>query len=315
MEKSFSAVTRLETAKTKFGKEPLLLAELAAYSFSCGNIKLGRGRLSLELSSEFEEIILRISAIIRRLYANAPEIRVIEKNQPKKHTCFVLEISPQAPEGQLLFEIGLLEGVDENYSFGSLNPAVFETVECLDAVLRGAFLGCGVLCDPHKEYRLEFVLAHEEFAVYLLNRMLAYGFQAKTMTSRDRHVIYIKQIENISDILILIGARNVMLDIENIRVYKDVKNRINRSDNCIIGNMGKMITAAQRQLTDILIVQKAGCRLSSSLKEACDLRQNYPEASLAELAALSGGAVTKSALNKRFIKLHEMAASITERKM
>ncbi len=126
--------------------------------------------------------------------------------------------------------------------------------------------------------------------------------------------MYIKQIENISDILILIGARNVMLDIENIRVYKDVKNRINRSDNCIIGNMGKTITAAQRQLADILIVQKTGIRLSSSLREACELRQNHPEASLAELAVLSETA-TKSALNKRFIKLHEMAAAITERKM
>ena len=314
MEKSFSAITRLEAAKVKFGKEPFLLAELAAYSFSCGNIKIGRGSLSLELSSEFEEVILRIAAIIKRLYANAPEIRVIEKSQPKKHTCFVLEISPQTPEGQLLFEIGLLQGIDENYRFGSLNPTVFETSECFDAILRGAFLGCGVLCDPHKEYRLEFVLAHEEFAVYLLKRMLSYGFQAKNMTRRDWHVVYIKQIENISDILILIGARNVMLDIENIRVYKDVKNRINRSDNCIIGNMGKTITAAQRQLADILIVQKTGIRLSSSLREACELRQNHPEASLAELAALSETA-TKSALNKRFIKLHEMAAAITERKM
>lgn len=312
MEKSFSALTRIEAAKTKFGKEPLLLAELAAYSFSCGNINLGRGSLSLELSSEFEEVTLRISALIRRLYAHAPEIRVVEKNQPKKHTCFVLEIFPNTPEGQLLFEIGLLEGVDENYSFGTLNAAVFESAECLDAVLRGAFLGCGVLCDPNREYRLEFVLAHEEFASFLLEKLLSNGFLAKSMMRRDRHVIYIKQMENISDILILIGARNVMMDMENIRVYKDVKNRINRSDNCIIGNMGKTITAAQRQLADISVLQQAGYPLSASLKEACELRQNNPEASLAELAA--SGAATKSALNKRFIKLHELAAAVAERK-
>ncbi len=314
MEKSFTVMTRLEAAKVKFGKVPLLLAELAAYAFSCGNIKLGRGELSLELSSELEEIARRISALIRRLYTHAPEIRVIEKSQPKKHTCFLMEISPNTPEGQLLFDIGLLEGTNENYSFGNLNLSIFETADCFDAVLRGAFLGCGILYDPNKEYRLEFVLAHDSFAEYLLESMLARGFQAKMTRRRERHVVYVKQIENISDILVWIGARNMMLDMENIRVYKDVKNMINRSDNCIIGNMGKTITAAQKQLADILTIQQAGYPLSPSLKEACELRQDHPDSSLTELAMLSGE-TTKSALNKRFIKLHEIASSLTERKM
>ncbi len=305
MEKSFTTITRLELAKVRFNKDFQLLAELAGFSFSSGNIKLGRGSLSLELFSENEEIILRIASMLKRLYSCFVQIRAVEKNQPKRHTVYLIEIAPETPEGQLLFEIGLLEGAAEEYSFGTINEKIFTFDGCFEAALRGAFLGCGVLCDPYKTYQLEFVLSHDEFAEYLHQSLIEHDIQAKLVKRNERNVIYIKQMESIADVLILTGAANTMLEFENVRVNKEVKNNLNRSGNCLVANIGKAADAAQKQIEDINVLLSAGVKLSNTMLETCELRLNHPEASLTELAQISGN-TTKSALNKRFIKLRKM---------
>ncbi|MBP5661572.1 MAG: DNA-binding protein WhiA, partial [Clostridia bacterium] len=126
---------------------------------------------------------------------------------------------------------------------------------------------------------------------------------------QERHIVYLKKSENISDFLILTGAHAAMMELENIRVFKDVKNNLNRADNCLFGNMGKTVTAAQKQLDDIRALRSAGVHLSEPLEEACLLRMANPEASLEELARISGN-TTKSALNKRFSKIRAMREGI-----
>ncbi len=308
MERSYTTITKDELCKLRFTKDHHLLAELSAFSFSSGNIKLGRGSLVLELSSENENVIVRMGSIIKRLYKNFPEIRAVEKNQPKKHTVYKMDITPNSPEGQMLFEIGLLEGVCEDYSFGQINKKVFEPEGCFEASLRGAFLGCGVLCDPEKSYRLEFVLSHDEFAQYLLNTLIEKGMNAKFTTRRERNVIYFKQIEYVADTLIMSGATNVMMQLESISVSKAMKNQINRTGNCIVANIQKTVNASQRQIDDINALLKAGVKLTKPLKEACDLRLNNPDTSLSDLSKISG--ISKSALNKRYIKIRKMREEI-----
>ena len=304
MERSYTSITKDELCKLRFTKDQHLLAELSAFSFSSGNIKLGRGILVLELSSENENVIVRMGSIIKRLYKNFPEIRAVEKTQPKRHTVYKMDITPNSPEGQMLFEIGLLEGVCEDYSFGKINKKVFEPEGCFEASLRGAFLGCGVLCDPEKSYRLEFVLSHEEFAEYLLNTLIEKGMNAKLITRKERNVIYFKQIEFVADVLIMSGATNVMMQLESISVNKAVKNQMNRTGNCIVANIQKTVDASRKQTEDINALINAGVKLTKPLKEACDLRLNNPDTSLSDLSKISG--ISKSALNKRFIKIRKM---------
>ncbi len=304
MEKSYTVITKDELCKLRFTKDHHLLAELSAFSFSSGNIKLGRGNLILQLSSENENVIVRMGSIIKRLYKNFPEIRAVEKNQPKKHIVYMMDITPQSLEGQMLFEIGLLEGVCEDYSFGTINKKVFEPEGCFEAALRGAFLGCGVLCDPEKSYRLEFVLSHREFAELLYQSLIDRGMNAKITERRERNIVYFEQMENVADTLIMSGATNTMMLLETVSVNKAMKNRINRSGNCIVANIQKTVDASQRQIEDIEVLYKAGVKLSKSLKEACELRLNNPDVSLNGLAEISG--ISKSALNKRYIKIRKM---------
>ncbi len=313
MIKSFSAKVKEELSKRKFGKNEHLLAEIGAFAFSCGNIKLTRGGISLECFGENEAVILRQIAIIKRLYGDSPQVRATEKVQPKKHISYSFEVSVNSDCGELLFDIGLLSGNREDYSFGSVKKEIYQQDECFFACLRGAFLGCGVLTDPNKKYLLEFVLANEEFATFLLEKLNENSFFAKTNSRAERNVIYIKKIESISDILISIGATNAMMDIESIRVFKEVKNNLNREDNCLISNMNKTITASQRQLREIDVLLKNKVKLPPSLTEACELRLANPDASLSALADISG--ISKSALNKRFIKIHEAFVDLEGRKL
>lgn len=304
MERSYTAITKDELCKLRFTKDHHLLSELSAFSFSSGNIKLGRGNLILQLSSENENVIVRMGSIIKRLYKNFPQIRAVEKNQPKKHTVYMMDITPQSPEGQMLFEIGLLEGVCEDYSFGTINKKVFEPEGCFEASIRGAFLGCGVLCDPEKSYRMEFVLSHQEFAEFLYQSLLNRGMNAKFTQRKERNIVYLEQIEYVSDTLIMSGATNTMMQIESVSVNKAMKNQINRTGNCIVANIQKTVDASQRQIEEINALYKSGVPLTETLKEACELRLNNPGVSLNDLAEISG--ISKSALNKRYMKIRKM---------
>lgn len=278
------------------------MAELSAIALSAGNIHFGRDRFFLEVLSENEEVAVRVAFLLRMLYGATSEIRAVEKNQPKKHTCYSVDIMPSRQEGRLLFDMGLLSGTKDNYTFSEINGEIFK--EHFDAVLRGAFLGCGILSDPNREYRLEFVLSNDILTQAILQGLKDMSVSAKCIERNERNVVYIKRIENISDVLIFIGASSVMMEIENVRVFKEVKNSLNRTGNCFVGNMGKTISASHRQEDDIKVLADRGVNLSSALKEAAELRLNNPDASLQELSNISG--ISKSALNKRFIKIREL---------
>lgn len=306
MEKSYSALTRKELVKVKPANRKQALAELAAIALSAGNIHFGKNRFLLEISSETEEVAVRTAFLIKMLYSAESEIRATEKTQPKKHTCFSLEISPSKKEGKLLFDMGLLSGTPEDYSFSEVKTEIFDG--CFEAVLRGTFLGCGVLCDPNKEYRLEFVMSNDFLAQTVFEGLEQANISAKLMVRNERNVVYIKRMENVSDVLILAGATGVMMEIENVRVYKEVKNSLNRTGNCFVGNMGKTLTAAQRQVEDINTLFSYKIPLSDALREAAELRLENPDASLKQLEEISG--ISKSALNKRYIKIRELREEI-----
>lgn len=302
MEKSYSTLTRQELVKVRPGGRGQAMAELSATVLSAGNIHFGRDKFFLEVLSENEEVAVRVAFLLRTLYGTSSEIRAVEKSQPKKHTCYSVDIMPSREEGQLLFDMGLLSGTKDDYAFSQINEEVFG--EHFDAVLRGAFLGCGILSDPNREYRLEFVLSNDILTQIILSGLENMGISAKCVQRNERNVVYIKRIENISDVLIFIGASGVMMEIENVRVFKEVKNSLNRTGNCFVGNMGKTISASRRQEEDIRALFDRNVTLSSALKEAAELRLNNPDASLQELADISG--ISKSALNKRFIKIREL---------
>ena len=171
-----------------------------------------------------------------------------------------------------------------------------------------AFLQAGTISDPEKSYHLEFVCASEAEAMQLREAVRAFGISPGVMERKDRYVVYLKDSESISAMLVVLGAINAVLKLENIMVFKEVKEKVQRAVNCETANIRKTVSASVRQLEDIeLIKRKKGFSdLPDGLKEAAELRMEYPDATLHELSEKLPG-VSKSGINHRFRRLAKLA--------
>ena len=178
--------------------------------------------------------------------------------------------------------------------------------------MRGVFLACGSISNPQKIYHLEFVVNTEELASSLLNILNGYSLNAKIVQRKQLFVVYLKGVDHIITLLTLIGAHSSVLQLEDIRIIKDMRNNVNRQVNCETANLSKTVNAAYRQLENIrLIEQTVGLQsLSPLLQEVAQARQENPEASLSEIAELLGMPASRSAINHRFRKLDQIAQSL-----
>ncbi|MCR5432592.1 MAG: DNA-binding protein WhiA [Lachnospiraceae bacterium] len=183
---------------------------------------------------------------------------------------------------------------------------------CKSAFLRGAFLTCGSLSDPEKDYHLEFVLKNKAQADMLREILSALSVEAGSVIRKKAHVLYLKDSEIIATTLTLVGAHVALMELENVKIYKEVRNNINRYVNCETANIEKTVRAASKQVEDIsfLASQPGFDDLPEELRTTAALRLSHPDVSLSELAELHPAAVSKSGINHRLRKLCDMAERI-----
>ncbi len=178
--------------------------------------------------------------------------------------------------------------------------------------IAGAFITCGSITDPNKEYHLEFSLfdygISNEFQVLLSS----YGISTKITTRRNFPVIYIKESENIEDILTLMGAVSSSLEIMNIKILKDIRNKANRIANCDNANIDRIISAALSQVEDIELIErtKGLDYLPNDLKELALIRLENVDVSLKELGQMLSKPLGRSGVNHRLKRIQQIAAEI-----
>lgn len=191
-----------------------------------------------------------------------------------------------------------------------VNWPVVEEECCRTAFLRGAFLAGGSVTDPVKGYHMELTTTHHSVARE--TRVLihdAMDFFPKEAGRNGGIVLYIKQNEQISELLALLGAGVASMGIMEARLEKELNNKVNRRCNCDDANISKVVDAAQGQLSAINVLKEMGLleKLPAKLKQAAIARENNPESSLSELAAMMDPPITKPAMNQRLKKLIELA--------
>lgn len=171
------------------------------------------------------------------------------------------------------------------------------------AYIRGCFLGAGSINNPKNKYHLEIIIKNEEKAVCLLKILQDYEINAKIL----KNIVYIKDGEEISKFLALIGANNAVIKFEEIRVLREMKNNVNRIVNCETANMNKTINASVKQIEHIKILRKKGKfnNLPEELKEIAILREKNPNATLEELGKMLQNPIGKSSVSHRFKKIEE----------
>ena len=190
-----------------------------------------------------------------------------------------------------------------------VNALLIKNNCCVRAYLRGAFLCAGSMSDPEKSYHLEFVCTRPEQAGQLKRIIQEFQIEAKTIKRKKYYVVYLKEGSGIVDLLNVIGAHVSLMNLENLRIVKEMRNSINRRVNCEAANITKTVTAASRQIEDILLIKKR-CgfeNLPDNLRQMAEIRLEYPEAPLKELGEYLEPAVGKSGVNHRLHKLSEIA--------
>lgn len=183
---------------------------------------------------------------------------------------------------------------------------------CKRAFLRGAFLASGSMSDPRRAYHFEIVLRTEPLAMQLLDAMGSFDVDAKVVERKGNHVAYVKEGTHIVDLLNVMEAHSALLNLENIRIVKEMRNSVNRRVNCETANISKTVGAAVRQMEDILYIRdKKGLEsLPDNLREVALLRLEYPDASLKELGTYLSPPVGKSGVNHRLRRISEIAAEM-----
>ncbi|MBO4902931.1 MAG: DNA-binding protein WhiA [Lachnospiraceae bacterium] len=183
---------------------------------------------------------------------------------------------------------------------------------CRRAFLRGAFLAAGSVSDPEKSYHLEIVCQSDERADEIRDLLRTFEIDAKTVLRKNHHVVYLKEGSQIVDTLNVIGAHVALMDFENSRILKDMRNNVNRRVNCETANIGKTVTAAVKQAEDIELIRKSRIyrELPESLRCIAEARLRYPNVSLKELGELVDPPVGKSGVNHRLRKLSEIAEKL-----
>ncbi len=180
---------------------------------------------------------------------------------------------------------------------------------CQRAFLRGAFLSTGSISDPAKGYHLEFVCTDAEKAAQIQEMLHNFDIEGKIVLRKKYHVVYLKEGESIVDLLNVCEAHVALMELENLRILKDMRNSINRRVNCEAANITKTVNAATRQIEDIEYIQSHGGlgMLPDNLREMAEVRLEYPDATLKELGEYLNPPVGKSGVNHRLQKLNEIA--------
>ena len=281
-------------------------AELMALIRMNGSIALANHQLILNIQTENPAIARRIYSLLKEFYHVESEIVVRRKMKLKKNSQYIVRLRYAAQH--VLDDLGILQ-----------NLQIKERVplELLDdewmvrSYLRGAFLAGGSVNNPEtSRYHLEIYSLYEEHNEMIAQMMNKFGLNAQTTARRSGFIVYLKEAEKIADFMSLIGATNSMLQFENVRIVRDMRNSVNRLVNCENANMNKIANASTRQIENIrLIDERVGIQtLPDKLREIAETRLAHQEVSLKELGELvPGGPISKSGVNHRLRKLNAYA--------
>jgi hypothetical protein len=189
------------------------------------------------------------------------------------------------------------------------NGLLVQNTCCKKAFLRGAFLVGGSISDPAKSYHFEIVCTSREQAEQLRSILIDFETDAKIVERKGHFVVYLKEGSQIVDILGSMGAFVSLMNLENVRILKEMRNTVNRKVNCETANIGKTVTAAVKQLEDIERIRDTigFDALPPTLREIAQVRLDYPEAPLKELGTYLDPPVGKSGVNHRLRRLSEIA--------
>ena len=296
---SFSGNIKEELEKLIVPARHCQLSELAAIYDFCSK-KSEENNDKIVISSENEMAVRKYFTLLKKTFNMNKDFSWEDFPDRKKGASYRLIID----------EIEDVDRIKNAISTTMISPKSC----CKRAYIRGAFLAAGSVSDPNKSYHFEIVCQDESRAHYLAQMLLSFDIDAKVIGRKNHFVLYVKDGTGIVEALNVMGAHVALMDFENTRILKEMRNSVNRKVNCETANIGKTITAAQRQIEDIRILMNSPIykTLPETLKSMAQMRTTYPDYSLKELGELFVPPLGKSGVNHRLRKLGELASVVKE---
>lgn len=282
------------------------IAETAALLSACGHLVLKNEEIkSIVLQTENILVARKYFTLLKKTFNINTEI-LIRKNKAGKNSLLFLLVVKQPSQVSYLYQATKLSLHTElGEKAVIVDPIVVQNTCCKRAFVRGLFLAAGSMSDPEKTYHFEIVFPDMERASQLQEIINSFLIEAKIVLRKKYYVVYVKEGSQIVDLLNIMEAHTGLMDFENVRILKEMRNSINRQVNCEAANINKTVTAAAKQIDDILFIRDTMGfdNLTEGLEEIAELRISYPESSLKELGAMLNPPIGKSGVNHRLKKL------------
>lgn len=307
---SFSSSVKNELCRIDLNERCCLFAELSAMIRVSGVVKfIGSNDANVKIVTENAAMARKLFSLIKKLYNIYPEVLTRRSRKLKKHISYTILLTSSMGLSNMLSGMGIYRNTEGGTEFAVFDKNLLKKLCCKKAYLRGAFLAGGSMSDPEKTYHLE-IATHSKVLAQELSRLEnKFKMNAKIILRKGSYVSYLKEGENIVDFLNIIGAHNALLELENVRILKEMRNNVNRIVNCETANLEKTVNASLRQVENITYIRdNFGFEtLPENLQEIAELRLKYSDANLKELGEMLSPPLGKSGVNHRLRKLDNIA--------
>lgn len=300
---SFSVDVKSELVGLIDAKRHCQLAELAAILSAEARFEIRQGKSALVFQSENAFLSQKYQALLQRVF-------LIEAAEAADQLSHIIRLEQSEQLRNMLMALKIMDVtghiVHPNLDADGL---LLQQSCCKRAFIRGAFLAYGSISNPEKSYHFEIVCVSEDKAKILQKLLCDFDLDAKIVQRKKHFVVYLKEGAQIVDVLNIMGAHIALMNLENLRIVKEMRNSVNRKVNCETANINKIVNASVRQIEAIKYIQAQNGwdELPENLQEMARVRLEYPDASLLELGELCEPAVGKSGVNHRLRKLCELA--------
>ena len=311
---SFASNVRAELARELCADACCAKAELAAALLASGGISIRFGRelgYSLSINTADAAVVRHYFQLLKRHFQVTAQIRTLRSDSLKGMIRYQLLI-PDENAMALLQTTGLY---DPEAPFG-LRTIPADTPEdyacCKKTFLKSAFMVSGGMSNPEIAYHIEIASPSEDFADYVIKNLNYYEISAKKTCRKAKFVVYLKKSDDVSDMLTLMGASQSVLTLQNVRIKKDVSNRVNRQLNCDSYNINRTMNTALAQIADIRYIdEQIGLdKLPAPLREIAEARMNNAATSLSGLGEMLDKPIGKSGVNARLRRISEIAEKL-----
>lgn len=312
-ELTFSGKVKEELSRQWNESRHCQIAEIAAIISMCGKVSIdSRERYSVKVRTENLSVARKYFTLLKKTF-NIEAEAFVTVNRSKGNITYTVIVKQHEDALKVLKASKLIDGDGEiSEEFSTNRNLVVHKSCCKRAFLRGAFLASGSMSHPEKSYHIEIVCAMKEKAEQIQTLINSFGLDAKVILRKKSYVVYLKEGSQIVDLLNIMEAPIALMEMENVRILKEMRNSVNRKVNCETANINKTVSAATKQAEDIRLIQKEiGLnKLPEGLQEIAELRLAYPDASLKELGDLLTEPIGKSGVNHRLRKLSEIAEDL-----